>query len=116
MKHELFLPKPALKFYEGVRVTKDTKVTYETETVKQELKNLVLDTIATEEGSNGFNTYRSKTYVSIDLNEGDILLFDEKKGYYLATNTVSSIDDAIEDISSLKDIPRYTDENSQESE
>lgn len=116
MKHELFLPKPALKFYEGVRVTKDTNFRYATDTLEQVVKNLILDTIVTEEGNNSFNTYRSKTYISIDLNEGDILLFDEKKGYYLATNNVSSIDDAIEDITSLKDIPRYTDENSQESE
>lgn len=108
MKHELFLPQPILKFYEGIRVTKDTKVEYETETVKQTLKNLVLSTIVADDGNNGFNTYRSKTYISIDLHEGDILLFDEVKGYYLATNKVSSIDDAIADISSLKDIPRFT--------
>ena len=71
------------------------------------LKDLVLETIMDDAGSNGINTYKSKSYLSINLNPGDILLFDENRGYYMPTYPVVSIDDAISDINSLSDIPRY---------
>ena len=57
-----------------------------------------------EEGSNGINSYSSKSYIRINLNEGDILLFDEKRGYYMPTFPVETIDDAISDIESLRGV------------
>jgi hypothetical protein len=77
--------------------------------VEQVLKDLVLETILDEEGTNGINTYKSKSYLSINLNPGDILLFNEQRGYYMPPYPVASIDDAISDINSLSDIPRYKD-------
>jgi hypothetical protein len=67
----------------------------------------VLETILDDAGSNGINSYKSKSYLSINLNPGDILLFDEQRGYYMPSYPVTSIDDAISDINSLSDIPRY---------
>lgn len=102
MKHELFVEQPSIDLLVGIKVTKDTELTYTNDKVEQELKNLVLETRLEEEGSNGVNTYKSKSYLRINLNEGDILLFDENRGYYMPPYPVESIDDAISDIESLK--------------
>ena len=108
MKHELFVEQPVLDLKEGIKVTAETELSYKNDHVEQVLKNLVLETILDDSGSNGINTYKSKSYLSINLNEGDILLFDENRGYYMPPYPVVSIDDAISDINSLSDIPRYT--------
>lgn len=107
MKHELFVEQPVLDLKEGIRVSAETELLYKNEKVEQVLKNLVLETILNDEGTNGVNTYKSKSYLSINLNPGDILLFDEQRGYYMPPYPVTSIDDAISDISSLGDIPRF---------
>ena len=106
-KHELFVEQPVLDLKEGIKVTGETELSYKNEKVEQVLKDLVLETILDDAGSNGVNTYKSKSYLSINLNPGDILLFDEQRGYYMPTYPVTSIDDAISDITSLSDIPRY---------
>ena len=107
MKHEYFVEQPVLDIKEGIKVTEETELSYKNDKVEQELRNLVLETILDDMGSNGVNTYKSKTYLSIALNPGDILLFDDQRGYYLPSYPVTSIDDAISDITSLSDIPRY---------
>ena len=107
MKHELFVEQPVLDLKEGIKVTKETEVSFKNDNVEQVLKDLVLETIMNESGSNGFNSYRSKSYLNITLNEGDILLFDEKRGYYMPSYPVETMDDAISDISSLESVPRF---------
>ena len=107
MKHELFVEQPVLDLKEGIKVTRDTELLYKNEKVEQVLKDLVLETILDDAGSNGINTYKSKSYLSINLNPGDILLFDEQRGYYMPPYPVTTIDDAISDISLLSDIPRF---------
>lgn len=107
MKHEIFVEQVNINLKEGIKVTAETELSYKNDNVEQVLNNLKLETILSEEGTNGFNTYKSKSYLSITLNEGDILLFDEARGYYMPSFPVSSIDDAISDINSLSDIPRF---------
>ena len=102
MKFDLFVEQPNIDLKMGIKVTKETELTYSNNKVEQELKNLVLETILEEEGSNGVNTYTSRSYLRINLNDGDILLFDENRGYYMPPYPVESIDDAISDIESLK--------------
>ena len=102
MKFDLFVEQPNIDLKMGIKVTKETELTYSNNKVEQELKNLVLETILEEEGSNGVNTYTSRSYVRINLNDGDVLLFDENRGYYMPPYPVESIDDAISDIESLK--------------
>lgn len=109
MKHELFVEQPVLDLKEGVKVTNDTVLSFANKKVEQELKNLVLETIMQDAGTNGTNTYKSKSYISLTLNPGDILLFDDKRGYYLAAFPVVSIDDAISDITALETVPRFKD-------
>lgn len=107
MKHEHFVEQPVLDIKEGIKVTEETELSYKNEKVEQVLHNLVLETILDDTGSNGVNSYKSKTYLSITLNPGDILLFDSQRGYYMPSYPFTSIDDAISDITSLSDIPRY---------
>ena len=109
MKHELFVEQPVLDLKEGIKVTEETELSYKNEKVEQVLKDLVLETILDDEGTNGINTYKSKSYLSINLNPGDILLFNQQRGYYMPPYPMTSIDDAVADICSLDDIPRYKD-------
>lgn len=102
MKHQLFVDQPCLDLYKGIQVQKDTELSFKNENVEQLLKDLKLDTIMSEEGSNGINSYKSRSHISITLNEGDILLFDPSRGYYLPPYPKTTIEQAIEDISSLK--------------
>lgn len=102
MKFELFVDQPCLDLKKGIQVHADTEVSFKSENVEQLLKDLKLDTIMSESGSNGFNSYKSKSHICITLNEGDILLFDPDRGYYLPAYPKTTIEQAIEDISSLR--------------
>jgi hypothetical protein len=102
MKKQLFVEQPNLELKVGIQVTEETELTYKNENVEQVLKDLTLETILDEEGTNGINTYKSKSYLSINLNEGDILLFDEKRGYYMPKFPMTTIPEAIGDMESLK--------------
>lgn len=104
MKLELFVEQPNIDVKQGIRVTKDTALEFSNSKVQQELKDLKLETMVEEEGTNGINTYKSKSYISINLNDGDILLFDEDRGYYMPHFPMESIDEAISDIESLRGI------------
>ncbi len=102
MKHELFVEQPSIELKVGIKVTKDTELEYKNDKVEQTLKNLVLETLLEEEGTNGINSYKSKSYIRINLNGGEILLFDENRGYYMPPYPMSSVEDAISDINSLE--------------
>ena len=104
MKRELFVEQPNIDLKIGVKVTQDTELVHKNEKVDQVLKDLKLETMLEEEGTNGINTYKTKTYICINLNAGDILLFDENRGYYMPSYPVESIEDAISDITSLRDV------------
>ena len=104
MKLDFFVEQPNIELKKGIKVTKDTELHYKNDNVEQVLKDLVLETILDQEGSNGVNTYKSKSYMTINLNDGDILLFDESRGYYMPSIAVTTIEEAIEDVSSLKDV------------
>ena len=101
MKFELFVDQPCLELKKGIQVHADTEVAFKNENVEQLLKGLQLDTIMSESGTNGINSYKSKSHICITLNEGDILLFDPNRGYYLPPYPKTTIAQAIEDISSL---------------
>lgn len=106
MKFELFIDQPDLSLKKGIMVLADTEISFKNEKVEQVLKDLKLETIMNEAGTapNGINTYKSKTYISISLNEGDILLFDPDRGYYMSPYPKARIEDAAADIAALKDV------------
>ena len=106
MKHELFVEQPSIELKEGIKVSAETELVYKAEKVEQVLKDLVLETVLCDEGTNGVNTYKSRSNIVVTLNDGDILLFNEGRGYYLPPCPVATIEDAISDISSLADLPK----------
>lgn len=101
MEFELFVDQPNLELKRGITVKEGTELSFQNETVEQVLKNLQLDTIMEESGSNGVNSYKTKSHISIQLNEGDVLLFDPSRGYYLPHYPKVTIRQAIEDIEAL---------------
>ena len=103
-----FVVRPDLDLYEGIVVKKDTAITYKSDVVDQIIEDLKLVSIITQNKStdNGINAYESTTNLTIYLNDGDILLFEEGRGYYLPSIPVSDIDTAIEDITTLKNFDK----------
>jgi glutaredoxin-related protein len=68
--------------------TKETELEFKNKNVKQHIKDLVLTTVMTDKNEE----YESKTNLKIFLKEGDKLLFDEVRGYYLPAIPVDSIE------------------------
>ena len=101
-----FLIKPDIDIFEGIIVNKDTDISYKNERVQQEIKELKLKSKIITRDSNGINNYESKTDLTIYLNDGDILLFDENRGYYLPATPMQTIGDVVEDMQALKNLEK----------
>ena len=104
MKKEYFVEQPNLELMPGVRVTEETEGHYKNEIVEQVIKDLKLETILNQKGSNGLNSYENRSYIRVDLNPGDILLFDKQRGFYLPAFAVSSVEDAAGDIAAMQGV------------
>jgi hypothetical protein len=98
---EVFIMKPSVNLYPGVRVTKDTVLEYKNDKVEQKVENLVLHSIIHATGENYESVYDTK----IQLNEGDILIYDdENRGYIKPVEQFCTIEEAIEDLEHIKDL------------
>lgn len=95
-----FIRRPSIELYPGVRVDKDTKLEYKTENVEQKVENLVLHSITKVKGDKYESTYDT----TIELEEGDILLFEEDgRGYIKPVEPFVTIDEALDDLLCIKD-------------
>lgn len=93
-----FIKKPDITLYSGVQVNKDTKLEYKNENVEQKLENLVLKmTTHTKE-----NNYDITSFLTFNLSEGDILLFDEEVGYQVPRIPMTTLKDALTDIDAIQ--------------
>lgn len=98
---EVFIMKPSVNLYPGVRVTKDTVLEYKNDKVEQKVENLVLHSIIHATGENYESVYDTK----IQLNEGDILIYDdENRGYIKPVEQFATIEEAIDDLAHIKDL------------
>ena len=98
---EVFIRKPNIDLYPGIRVTKDTVLEYKNENVTQTVKDLVLHSVTKLKGED----YRSKYDTTVKLKEGDILIFeDEGRGYIKPVEGFVTIVEAIEDLTNIKDL------------
>lgn len=98
---EVFIMKPSVNLYPGVRVTKDTVLEYKNDKVEQKVENLILHSIIHATGENYESVYDTK----IQLNEGDILIYDdENRGYIKPVEQFCTIEEAIEDLENIKDL------------
>ena len=96
-----FIKRPSIDLYPGIRVTKDTDLEYKNENVKQTVKDLVLHSV-TEVKGDGFT---SKYDTTIQLEDGDILIFeDEGRGYIKPVEGFATIEEAIDDLMNIKDL------------
>ena len=96
-----FIRKPSIDLYPGIRVDKDTVLEYKNENVKQTIKNMVLHSV-TKINGDGF---KSKYDTTIELQEGDILIFeDEGRGYIKPVEAFVAVEEAIADLENIKDL------------
>lgn len=98
---QLFIRRPDVELYAGVRVDKDTNLEYKTDNVEQEIENLVLTTIIRAKGEG----YESVSDIKVNLNEGDILIFEEGgRGYIKPVEPFCTIEEAIDDLTNIKGV------------
>lgn len=98
---QVFIRKPSIDLYSGICVTKDTVLEYKNKNVKQTIKDLVLHSVTKVTGEG----YKSKYDTTIQLQEGDVLIFeDEGRGYIKPVENFVTIAEAIEDLTNIKDI------------
>lgn len=98
---QVFIRKPSIDLYPGIRVTKDTVLEYKNESVKQTVKDLVFHSVTKVKG----DSYRSKYDTTIKLKEGDVLVFEEEgRGYIKPVEEFVTIQEAIEDLTNIKDV------------
>ncbi len=98
---QVFIRKPSIDLYPGIRVEKDTVLDYKNENVEQRLENLVFRSKTKVKGEGYESTYDT----TIHLNEGDVLIFEEEgRGYIKPVDGFVTIAEAIEDLTNIKDL------------
>jgi hypothetical protein len=96
-----FIMKPSIDLYPGVIVAKETTLEHKTEKVTQTLKDLVFRSETKVRGEN----YESVLTTTIQLTEGDILLYmGEERGYIKPVDNFCTIAEAIADFEHIKDL------------
>ena len=96
-----FMRKPSLDMLAGIKVDKDTVLEYKNENVDQTLKDLVLHSITKIKGENFESVYDT----TIQLSEGDILIFEEEgRGYIKPVEQFVTVTEAIEELNCISDL------------
>lgn len=98
---QVFVRKPSVDLYPGVRVDKDTVLEYKNENVEQRLENLVFRSKTKVKGEGYESTYDT----TIWLKEGDVLVFEEEgRGYIKPVDSFVTIQEAIEDYTNIQGV------------
>ena len=98
---EVFIRKPMIDLYGGIRVTKDTELEYKNENVYQKIKGLVLHSVTKVTGED----YESVYTTTIQLKEGDVLIFEEEgRGYIKPVEDFVTVAEAVEDLTNIKGV------------
>ena len=96
-----FIRKPSVDMLAGIRVDKDTVLNYTNDNVDQTLKELVLHSITKVKGDNFESVYDT----TIQLSEGDILIFEEEgRGYIKPVEEFLTGKEAIEELNCISDL------------
>ena len=99
--NKVFIRRPSIDLYAGIVVNKDTAFEYKNENVAQSVKDLVMRSVTKVKGENFESTYDT----TIQLKEGDILIFEEEgRGYIKPVEPFVTIAEAIEDLTNIKDL------------
>ena len=98
---QVFIRKPSIDLYPGIRVDKDTVLDYKNDNVEQTLKDLVFHSVTKVKGE-GFESVYDTT---IQLKDGDVLVFEEEgRGYIKPVESFVTIEEAIEDLTNIKGV------------
>ncbi|MBR2388191.1 MAG: hypothetical protein IKB02_05425 [Clostridia bacterium] len=98
---QVFIRKPSIDLFAGIRVSKDTVLEYENENVKQSLKDLVFHSVTRVKGESFESVYDT----TIQLKEGDVLVFEEEgRGYIKPVEEFVTIAEAIDDLTNAKGV------------
>ena len=98
---QVFIRKPSIDLFSGVRVDKDTVLTYENENVKQKREGLVFRSVTKGKGEG----FKSKYDTTIYLKEGDVLVFEEEgRGYIKPVEEFVTIAEAAYDLNNIKGV------------
>ncbi len=98
---EVFMRKPSIDLYPGVRVDKNTTLEYKNENVEQSLKGLVFYSVTTVRGEGYISTHTT----TIELKEGDILVFEEEgRGYIKPVEEMVTVSEAIDELNCIKEL------------
>lgn len=96
-----FIRKPSVDMYAGVRVDKDTTLEYKNDNVEQTLKELVFHSVTKVKGEN----YESIYDTTINLKEGDVLVFEEEgRGYIKPVEEFMTVAEAIDELKCIEDL------------
>ena len=96
-----FIRKPSIDMYGGIKVDKDTTLEYKNKNVNQTLKDLIFKSTTRVEGDNYISVYAT----TINLKEGDILIFEEEgRGYIKPVEEFVTVKEAIEELENIKDL------------
>lgn len=96
-----FIRKPSVDMLAGIKVDKDTELEYKNENVDQTLKDLVFHSITKVKGDNFESVYDT----TIQLKEGDILIFEEEgRGYIKPVEEFVTVKEAIEEFKCISDL------------
>lgn len=96
-----FINKPSIDMYVGIKVDKKTKFKYKNENVDQTLKDLVFKTKTKVKGDG----YESEYRTTINLKEGDVLVFEEEgRGYIKPVEQFVTVEEAIEELEHIKEV------------
>lgn len=97
---QVFIRKPSIDMFCGIKVEKDTVLEYEGKNVKQTLKDLLLHTVTKVEGEGYDSTWDTNIY----LKEGDVLIFEEERGYIKPVEEFVTVAEAIDELTCIKDL------------
>lgn len=98
---QVYIRKPMIDLYPGIRVDKDTVLEYKNDSVNQTVKDLVLHSVTKVKGEDYESTYDT----TVRLKEGDILVYEEEgRGYIKPVEEFVTIAEAIEDLTNIKDL------------
>lgn len=98
---QVFINKPSIDLYPGIRVDKDTVVEFKNERIEQSVKDLVFRSVTKVKGEN----FETELHATIQLKEGDILIFEEDgRGYIKPVESFVTVAEAISDLECIKDM------------
>ena len=98
---KVYIRKPSIDLYPGIRVDKDTVLEYKNDNVEQVLKDLVFHSETKVKGDGFGSVYDTTIY----LQEGDVIVFEEEgRGYIKPVEEFVTIEEAIQELENIKDL------------